>query len=269
VETPIISLMTDFGQEDFFVASLKGVILKINPSVQIVDITHYIRSFDVKSAAFVLYSCYKFFPEKTIFLVVVDPGVGTPRKIILAQSRNYFYVAPDNGVLSLVLNSDNIKQIREVSNKKFWLAETAKTFEGRDKMAPVAAYLAQGIPCSEFGPSLKIYKKFKMRKPVVSDNEIIGRILYVDKFGNLITNIPSELLEKVKVKNSKKDFYLIFKSQGISGYGQSYSSVKRGRLLFLAGSLGLIEIAAREESAAQKLGAKSGDEVRIVINRKT
>ena len=260
MKSPVIALMTDFGQEDFFVASIKGAILKINPSVQIIDITHDIRSFDIKSAGFVLYSCYKFFPEKTIFLVVVDPGVGSLRRIILVQSHNYYYIAPDNGLLSLVLDSDEIKQIREISNRKFFLAETGRTFDGRDKMAPVAAYLSQGVSCAEFGPPLKKYKKFKLRKPIVKDNEIIGNILYVDKFGNLITNIPTELLEK-----SKKEFYLVFGKRKICNYAQSYSSVRRGRLLFLGGSLGLIEIAAREESAAQKLGAESGDEVRIII----
>lgn len=268
MKAPIVALLTDFGQEDFFVASLKGVILKINPAVQVVDITHYIPSFDIQSAGFVLYSCYRFFPEKTIFLIVVDPGVGSFRRIILVQSHNYFYVAPDNGVLSLILHTDKIKQIREVNNKKFWLTENSPTFEGRDKMAPVAAYLAQGVPCSEFGPPLKKYKEFKLRKPTVKSNEIRGGILYVDKFGNLITNIPSELLEKMKEKKSEKDVCLVFKNQKINSYAQCYSGVDKGRLLFLAGSLGLVEIAAREESAAKKLGAKAGEEVRIIIKSK-
>jgi len=268
VKAPIIALITDFGQEDFFVASLKGVILKINPTIQIVDITHYIPSFDVQAAGFVLYSCYKFFPEKTIFLIVVDPGVGSLRKIMLVESRYYFYIAPDNGLLSLILRTDDIKKIREISNKKFWLAENSTTFEARDKMAPVAAYLSQGVPCSEFGPPLEKYKEFKFKEPRASSREIKGSILYVDKFGNLITNIPSHLLERMKEKNSKRDFCLVFKKKKINYYGQSYSSVAKGNLLFLGGSLGLVEIAAREESAAMKLGAKVRDEVRIIVKSK-
>lgn len=268
MKIPVIALMTDFGEDGFFVASLKGTILKINPAVQIVDIAHCAYSFDIQRTSFILFSCYKYFPEKTIFLAVVDPGVGSSRKILLIESKNYFFIAPDNGVLSLVLESEKIKKMREITNKKFFLSDVSRTFEGRDKMAPAAAYLSKGVSCSEFGPEIKRYRKFKLKKPVVKKNEIIGHILYTDKFGNLITNIPSGLVDKLSEQSPKKNLCLLLGGKKVSDFRENYSSVKKGGLLFLVGSLGFIEIAAREESATKRLGAKVGDEVRIIVKRK-
>jgi len=143
VKNPVIALMTDFGEDDFFVASLKGVIAKINPSARIIDITHRIPSFDIGAAGLVLSSSYKYFPPKTIFLVVVDPGVGSYRRILLAKTKNFFFIAPDNGVLSLVLDEEKVQKLIEVKNRKFFLPEVSSTFEGRDKMAPIAAWLSK------------------------------------------------------------------------------------------------------------------------------
>lgn len=268
MKIPIIALMTDFGEEDFFVASLKGTILKINPLARIVDITHRIRSFDIATASFILFSCYMYFPEKTIFLIVVDPGVGSSRSILLVETKKYFFIAPDNGVLGLVLEDEEVHQIREIANEKFFLPERGRTFEGRDKMAPVAASLSKGVFCKEFGPEVTGYRKSKLKRPMMRNDEIIGCILYKDKFGNLITNIPAGIMDKLKKKNIKKDLCLLLSGKKILRFKENYSSVEKGELLFLVGSLGLIEIAAREDSAAEKLEAKAGDDVRIIINRK-
>jgi len=265
VKYPLIALMTDFGEDDFFVASLKGVIVKINPLARIIDITHRVPSFNIRAGSFILFSSYKYFPARTIFLVIVDPGVGSSRKILLARTKNYFFIAPDNGVLSLVLEEEDIKQLKEVTNTKYFLPKISGTFEGRDKMAPVAAWLSKGISCEEFGPEATSYKKFRVQKPQIKGNEIIGRILYIDKFGNMITNIPERMLEVLWKKTGKKRFSLSIKGREITSFGQSYSSVKKGGLLFLVGSLGLIEIAAKEISAARKLRIKNGDAMRITV----
>jgi S-adenosylmethionine hydrolase len=257
--------MTDFGEDDFFVASLKGVIAKINPSARIIDITHRLPSFDIKAGSFILFSSYKYFPARTIFLVVVDPGVGTSRKILLAETDSYFFVAPDNGVLSFVLEEEGIRHLREVTNKNYFLPELSRTFEGRDKMAPAAAWLSRGISCEEFGPKMTSYKKFEAEKPQMKRDKIIGHILYIDKFGNLITNIPEGMLKLLQKKMGKKTLSLSIEDREITSFEQSYSSVKKGELLFLVGSVGLIEIAAKESSAAQKLKIKNGDKCKIIV----
>lgn len=257
--------MTDFGEDDFFVASLKGVIAKINPAARIIDITHRLPSFDIKTGSFILFSSYKYFPARTIFLVVVDPGVGTSRKILLAETDNYFFIAPDNGVLSLVLEEEGIRQLREVTNQNYFLPELGRTFEGRDKMAPAAAWLSRGISCEEFGSEATSYEKYNAEKPQIKRDEIIGHILYIDKFGNLITNVPEGIVELFQKKTGKKNFSISIKDREITAFEQNYSSVKKGELLFLVGSVGLIEIAAKENSAAQRLKIKNGDKVKIII----
>jgi S-adenosylmethionine hydrolase len=257
--------MTDFGEDDFFVASLKGVILKINPSVWIIDITHRIPSFDIQTTGFVLLASYKYFPPQTVFLVIVDPGVGSERKIILARTKEYYFIAPDNGVLSLVLEEEEIEDLREVTNEKYFLSNISHTFEGRDKMAPAAAWVSKGISCSEFGPAQAYFEKLDVVKPRLKGTEIVGHVLYQDKFGNLITDIPARMLEDIGGKADKKGVDLVIRGKKISSFIQSYSSAKRGGFLFLVGSVGTIEIAAREESASEKLKAGVGDEVRICV----
>ncbi len=257
--------MTDFGEDDFFAASLKGVILKINPSVWIIDITHRIPSFDIQTTGFILLASYKYFSSQTIFLVIVDPGVGSERKILLAKTKDYYFIAPDNGVLTLVLEEEEIEDLREVTNEKYFLPDLSQTFEGRDKMAPVAAWVSKGISCSEFGPAKTSFEKLDVEKPKLKGTEIIGHVLYQDKFGNLITDIPARMLEEIGGKTDKKSIDLVIQGKKISSFIQSYSSAKRGELLFLVGSVGTIEIAAREESASKKLKAGVGDEVRVFL----
>lgn len=257
--------MTDFGEDDFFVASLKGVILRINPSVWIIDITHRIPSFDIQTTSFMLLASYKYFPSQTIFLVIIDPGVGSERNILLARTKEYYFIAPNNGVLSLVLEEEEIEDLREVTNEKYFLPDLSHTFEGRDKMAPAAAWVSKGISCSEFGPAKASFERLNVEKPRFKGSEIIGHVLYQDKFGNLITDIPKRMLEGVGGKVDRKGVDLVIRGKKISSFMKSYSSAKRGELLFLVGSVGTIEIAAREESASEKLKAGVGDEVRVCV----
>ena len=258
---PVIALLTDFGNGDFFVGSMKGVIAGILPAAKFIDITHEVPSFNIKAAAFVLRAAYRYFPRGTIFLVVVDPGVGTNRKVILVKTEDYHYIAPDNGVLSLTLQHDLPMDMCEVSNPEFFLPEVSCTFEARDRMAPVAARLASGTPLKKFGPVLPIYEKLELAEPVKNEEEIRGEVLYADKFGNLITNIPEDWLHEY-IKEGRKELFLSVGETRIL-YQNSYAEAGKGELLSLPGSLGLVELAVREGSAAERLNLLPGASVRI------
>jgi len=265
MKTPVIALLTDFGEEDFFVGSLKGVIATINPSVPMVDITHQVPSFDVLAGGFILHAAYRYYPSGSIFLAVVDPAVGTARKILLVETEDYMFVAPDNGVLSLALEAENTKALIEVKNSKYFLPLPSSTFEGRDKMAPVAAWLSKGITASEFGPRVSDYVRMDVQKSRVEKEEILGQILYVDKFGNCITNVPTEEFRRIKDETGEKRVICRVGKRDIARFEPSYSFVSQGELFVLPGSLGLIEIAVREGSAQKRLAAHPGDPVRIFL----
>lgn len=262
MDYPIIALLTDFGESDFFVPSIKGVIALINPQAKVVDITHNIPSFDVLAGSFVLFASYRFFPKKTIFAAVVDPGVGSSRKILLVETKKYCFIAPDNGILSLVLEEEGVYQTTEISNPKFFLPKTGVTFDGRDKMAPVSAWLSLGVSPEEFGPRIKDVQKNELSAVHQTDEEIQGAVLYEDKFGNLITNISSSQFDPFLEKHGREAVRLMA-GDNIIMYGDFYSAVPTGEPVFLYGSLGLIEIAVREGSALNKLKVKSGDSIKI------
>jgi S-adenosyl-L-methionine hydrolase (adenosine-forming) len=263
MKTPIIALLTDFGEKDFFVPSLKAVIAGINPEARTIDITHEVPSFDVRAAGFILYSCYSDFPQGTVFLAVVDPGVASGRAILLAQTRKYFFIAPDNGLLTLPLKSDELVSLRRVTQSRYWLADGRSTFEARDRMAPVAAWLTRGLAPQYLGPVVKNYKRLKIDEPRRSGSEILGEILYQDKFGNLMTNIPFSMLGSGAPSITKPGFVLSLGRTRISRFAASYAEVKDARPFFLINSQGLIEVAVREGSAAVALGATPGDPVRV------
>lgn len=262
---PLIALLSDFGEDDFFVASVKGVITSINPSARIIDITHQVSSYDILGGSFILFACYRFFPSGTVFLVVVDPGVGSSRKIILVETRDYYFIGPDNGVLSYVLDSEEVKEIREVRSRKYFLKELTMTFEARDKMAPVAGWLSKGVSAKEFGPKIRTWIKLKRIKPQQRENTIEGSVVYVDKFGNLITNIPLKMVNQLPGKRSRRNISLFVKNRQINSFVENYSCGKKGELFFLAGSLGLIEVAARECSAKEIVKAQVGDSVKLAL----
>ncbi len=254
--------MTDFGLNDFFVPSVKAVIHSINKAARIIDITHTLPSYDVRAAGFILAGCCSFFPKGTIFLAVVDPGVGSDRKILLAHTSKHDFVAPDNGLLTLALEGAAGLELRSVSNPKFFLSSLSRTFEGRDVMAPAAAWLSIGAPHSEFGPRLDDYQRLPVRPAQVVKGAVIGEVSYVDKFGNLITNIPVALLNEIKPR-TKRGLRLRVKGRAIGSFLESYSQGRPGAPFGLAGSLGTVEIAVREASAAARLQAGPGDEVEI------
>ena len=263
MKTRIIALLTDFGDKDFFVPSLKAVIAGINPEARTIDITHEVPSFDIRSASFILDSCYAYFPEGTIFLAVVDPGVASRRAILLAETRKYFFIAPDNGLLTLPLEDEDIISLRKVTQGRFWLTEGTTTFEARDRMAPVAAWLTHGVSPDEFGPEVRSCKRLKIRQPVRSGSEIAGAVLYEDKFGNLMTNIPASMLPSAGHSQPKPAIVLQLGGTRIGRFVTAYAEVDDDRPFFLVNSQGLVEIAVREGSAAATLGAKTGDPVRV------
>lgn len=263
MKTRFIALLTDFGEKDFFVPSLKAVIAGINPEARTIDVTHEVPSFDIRAAGFILFSCYRFFPKGTVFLAVVDPGVAGGRAILLAETKKYFFIAPDNGLLTLPLKNEGIVGLWKISDTRFWLTEEKTTFEARDRMAPIAAWLTRGVPPDEFGPEARSYKRLRIKEPVLSGREIAGEILYEDKFGNLMTNLPFFMFPSDRLSKSEQGVILYLGKTRIGRSVTSYAEVRDKKPFFLVNSQGLVEVAVREGSAAVALRAKPGDRVRI------
>jgi len=264
----LIALLTDFGEDDYFVASLKGVIASINPGAKTVDITHRIPSFDIGAGAFVLFAACRFFPPGTIFLAVVDPGVGTEREILVAETDLHTFVGPNNGLLSLALEAGKLKQLRYATNPDYFLPEVSRTFEARDKMAPIAAHLAANVPLSEFGASAAGFIRTLPLRPEFGKKSLSGRILYVDKFGNLVTNIPSTWKDVWPTAHApERDRPAVLEIGGVEivRFSQNYLSAPERELFVLEGSQGLLEISLRRSSAAARLGVRAGDPVRLSL----
>jgi S-adenosylmethionine hydrolase len=253
----IITLTTDFGDKDGYVGAVKGVLLKINPQIKIVDITHDISPFNILEGTLILNSFYQFFPRGTIHLVVVDPGVGGKRKGILIQTDNYFFVGPDNGIFSLILENEKIREIIGITNSEYFLQKPSSTFHARDIFAPVSAYLSLGVKPQEFGSLSRECYKLKLPQPKFRENRLKGEIIYVDRFGNLISNIRSELLpdeKRIQVKIGQRR---------IKGLSRFYAERKEGELIALIGSSNFLEIAVNQGNAQRLLKAKTGDKITV------
>lgn len=263
---PVITLLTDFGTEDSYVGIMKGVISGINPEASVIDLCHEISPQDVLEGAYVLYSSYKFFPGGTIYVSVVDPGVGSERKIICVKTRNYLFLAPDNGILSLVLTDEKPQLIVDVTNKNYFLPAISETFHGRDIFAPVAAHLSAGVNPSKLG---KERKKIKVLEMPSSDNStkgvLVGEIIYIDRFGNLITNIRrGDFLNLLgAVLPRPNDVTVKAGKRKISGISNSYADVPAGKPLAIFGSSGFLEISVNRGSAHDVLGLKRGAYVTV------
>jgi len=232
----IITITTDFGRQDYFAGVMKGVIRRINPLVQIVDLTHDIPPQGIAQAAFVLYSTFRYFEDKAIHLVVVDPGVGSERDILAVEAHGQTFIGPDNGIFSYILDEAETFEARYVRNKELYLPHVSLTFHGRDIMAPTAAYLSTGFKFLEVGPLARNPVRLAPLKPEIEGDSIKGRVIYVDHFGNLITNIPSKELEGFQADIKAGPVT-------IQGLSRSYDSVDPGTYLAISGSSGFIEIA--------------------------
>lgn len=262
---PIITLTTDFGSNDHFVGVMKGVILDIVPDAQIVDICHSVQAFDVLDGALTISQAYSYFPNRTVHVVVVDPGVGTARRPILASSDGYHFVAPDNGVLSLVYARESRMHVRHITAEHYFLQPVSNTFHARDIFAPVAAYLAKEVEALKFGEEVQEYVRFTAPKPKAADgSRLRGVVLKVDRFGNLITNITPQDAPML-FQAGARGFKIVAGSREITEIRSAYAEGAPGEVIGILGSMGFLEIAANRGSAAQLTGIGKGSEVSIIL----
>jgi S-adenosylmethionine hydrolase len=262
---PIITLTTDFGTNDHFVGTMKGVILNIVPEAAIVDISHAVQAFDVLDGALTISQAYSYFPTGTVHLVVVDPGVGTARRPIIASSDGYHFVAPDNGVLSLVYAREERIHVRHITSEHYFLQPVSNTFHARDVFAPVAAYLAKQVDSHKFGDEIEDFVKFSAPKPkAVNENQMRGVVLKVDRFGNLITNISPQDAPKL-FADQPGAFKIVVGKREITEIRKTYSEGAPGEVFGILGSMGFLEIAANRGAAAQVLAVGKGTEVNIIL----
>ncbi len=261
----VITLTTDFGLADHFVGVMKGVILNINPEVEIVDLSHQVNSYDIFDGAFTLAQSYRFFPSSTIHLVVVDPGVGTARRPILACTMNYKFVAPDNGVLSLIYEREDGLEVRHITASRYFLNPVSHTFHGRDVYAPVVGWLSKGVQVEQFGDAITDFAKFTPPKPRrVADTVIRGVTLKADHFGNIITNITPQDVPEIFAQDPAP-FRIIINQQEITRLNLAYSMGKPSELFAILGSSGFLEICTNQGSAAKALNVSRGAEVEVML----
>lgn len=256
---PIITLTTDYGINDHLVGTLKGVILKIQPEAQIVDVTHSVVSFDVLDGALAIAAAAPYFPPRTVHVVVVDPGVGTTRRPILVAADNQYFIAPDNGVLSLICEREPNAVVRHITSDHYFLRPLSNTFHGRDIFAPVAAWLTKNWQPEAFGETVTEFTRFAFPKPKQADSGLRGVVLRVDNFGNLLTNFTPEDLPESASTDGKVQF--IVGGKPVKQLVDTFARGPAGEAVALLGSSGFIEIAVNKGSAAKALGAGRGTEV--------
>ena len=262
---PFVTLTTDFGFNDHYVGTIKGVILDIVPDVQIVDICHSIQPFDVLDGALTIAQAYSYFPTSTVHLVIVDPGVGTARRPIIASSDRHHFVGPDNGVLSLIYSREERIHVRSVTADHYYLQPISNTFHGRDIFAPIAAYLAKGVETDKFGEEVSDFVRFNAPTPKpVSDHALRGVVLKVDRFGNLVTNI-TEKDAPMLFKEDPAPFKITIGNCEVTEIKLNYAQGAPKQVFGIVGSMGYLEIAANRGSAAQIVGAGKGSDVNIVL----
>ncbi len=275
IKHPVIGLITDFGSKgSHYVASLKGVILEINPSITIIDISHEITPFSVVEASYVLEATYKYFPEGTIFIIVVDPGVGSQREILaIVTESNYFFIGPNNGIFTNILNLEKIKSCVKIENENYFRKPVSNTFHGRDIMAPVAAHLSMGLPINDLGMPFEEEKIIttSIKSKIIEDETLIpGFIQYIDNFGNITTNIKltreNIMLEKKIKLREGQEIKVKVKDKIITGqFFSHFNAVPKNSILFLKGSTGYLEISINQGNAAKEFDLKVSDEILIMV----
>ncbi len=256
----MITLTTDFGLKDPYVAEMKGVILTINPNANIVDVSHGVDKFNVRMGAFMLASAASYFPKGTIHLAVVDPGVGTERRAIVVQTKQGFFVGPDNGVLMLAAQAQGIEHVYTLANPKFMLPQVSCTFHGRDIFAPAAAYIDKGVDAKEFGPEITDAITPKFSTVERNDGSLFGEVLHVDGFGNAITNITQNELSTAKAV--KVNLHHISLQLTLT---KTYAQAKSQEPIALIGSHGFLELALNQGNFAEKYRVRAGDRIEIII----
>lgn len=255
---PIITLLTDFGLSDHYVGAMKGVILSICPDAQLVDITHEIRPYSILEAAFTLSQAWRYFPQGTTHLVVVDPGVGSSRRPLVAEADGHRFVAPDNGVLTMI----GPFTAREIRESGFFRASVSQTFHGRDIFAPVAAHLATGISPQDFGPAINDPLHLAGLEPVLTGpGEWTGIVLRIDRYGNVVTNLSSLRF----LQSAEETPKLRFSARFVNQYYPTYTAAPPGELFVVGGSSGYIEVSMNQGDAASELAVCPGTPVTLLI----
>ncbi len=257
---PIIALLTDFGTRDHYAGTMKAVVLGLCPDASLVDISHDIPPHDLLTASLELAASYKYFPQGTIFLVVVDPGVGSARRGIAADTGDYRFVAPDNGVLTSVLKETPAKRIVELTERRYARPTVSRTFEGRDRFAPAAGWLGKGVDLSALGRPAGEIQHLSIPVPQVNGDTLTGEVLRVDRFGNLVTNIDHKLFSKF-AQSGKIGIFAA--SHQVPRVVTTYAEAPAGELVALFGSTDHLEIAVNTASASEQLGLSRGATVMI------
>ncbi|MBZ5581773.1 MAG: SAM-dependent chlorinase/fluorinase [Acidobacteriia bacterium] len=258
---PILTLTTDFGLADHYVGAMKGVILGICPQAQIVDISHEVRPFAISEGAYVVAQAWPCFPKKTVHVVVVDPGVGTARRPILMEAAGQYFVAPDNGVLSMIYAREKHK-IRLISNQKYFRKTVSQTFHGRDIFAPVAAHVAAGEPPSRMGKLIQDYLRPAFEKPQRTGKRTwLGRILKIDRFGNIVTNFQADEFPDLE----RREFALSLGPRQVTVMAHNYNECGPGEPFAIWGSAGYLEISVGQASAAKAIGCEAGAAVELAV----
>mgnify|MGYP001209269856 CR=1 FL=1 len=253
----IITLTTDFGESDHYIACMKGVILQLAPTVHIVDVTHVIQPHDVVHGAFVLRQVFDHFPDGTIHIAVVDPGVGTTRRLLAVRYETQIVLSPDNGLVSLVHRDFAMEELREISNTRLFRQEISATFHARDVLAPVAGHLAQGMALGNVGPLINQLEILNLDRPTpLTNGGIQGQVLYVDRFGNLITNIGQADLASLSI--GTHPYHIHVGPLRVGPLRTTYGDVASGDIIAIVGSTGMLEVAINQGSAAAQLRAAPG-----------
>ncbi|HET7439976.1 MAG TPA: SAM-dependent chlorinase/fluorinase [Terriglobales bacterium] len=268
-QSRIITLTTDFGLNDHFIGTIKGVLLSIVPDARIVDICHSVQAFDVLDGAITISQAYSYFPSGTIHMVIVDPGVGTARRPIILTSDRYQFVAPDNGVLSMIYDREERLSVRHVTAEHYYLQPVSNTFHARDIFAPIVAYLAKGVDADRFGEEITDYVRFAAPRPKLGEgNTMRGVVLKVDRFGNLVTNITPQDLPAL-FQEEPPAFKISIGKREITQIRTAYAQGAPGEVFGILGSMGFLEIAANRGAAAQIVSAGKGSEVSVAVEGAT
>ena len=257
----IITLTTDFGLKDPYVAEMKATILSISSDARIVDVTHDVAHFNIRMGAYVLASAAPYFPEGAVHVAVVDPGVGTRRRPLLIQTRQSFFVGPDNGLLILAAEQQGIKCIREITNARLMLSQVSSTFHGRDVFAPAAAHLANDEAPAEFGPEIHDAAEPSFAKVTLREGILVGEVLHVDNFGNIITNISSK--EVARIRGAGVVNVEMHNQKLKLKFYKAYGEAKPQEPLALIGSHNYLEIALNQGNAAEKFKVRLGDKIQL------
>jgi S-adenosylmethionine hydrolase len=261
----IVTLTTDFGVSDHYVGTMKGVIYSINPDAKIVDISNSVQSYDVLDGAITIAQSYRYFPADTVNMVIVDPGVGDTRRPIIATTEKHIFLAPDNGVLSMVYEREERLSVRHITSDHYFLQPLSQTFHGRDVFAAVAGWLSKGVEVAKFGDEITDFVRFAAPKPKkLNDKLTKGVILKCDKFGNLITNIRPQDVPELFL-DEPPDFKILIGKHEVTKMKKTYAQGGTGEVFGILGSMGYLEIATNRGAAARVVGADKGSDVGVLL----